>query len=154
MVHWNCDRRHSFSPVKGNDHSAAAYCGVATTATCEKRYLPNGLVSLLQSIEASVARRPLGLQLGWRFRDEPSFPTSRPLSVNWFLSPYPRWFITAGTRRSRPRSNVCVTGVAACGRFLNSHLRLAQQGMVSAGADRAFISRIRQGLCDFLDVNG
>jgi len=29
----------------------------------EKRYLPNGLVSLLQSIEASVARRPLGLQL-------------------------------------------------------------------------------------------
>src|SRR5215469_14370979 len=63
VVPWNRDGSHGFSPVKAHADSAGVSCRVATTATCEKRYLPNGLVSLLQSIEASVARRPLGLQL-------------------------------------------------------------------------------------------
>src|SRR5215469_15386934 len=63
VVPWNRDGSHGFSPVKAHADSAGVSCRVATTATCEKRYLPNGLVSLLQSIEAGVARRPLGLQL-------------------------------------------------------------------------------------------
>jgi len=60
---WNRAWSHSLSPVKGSRRLGGASCRVATTATCEKRYLPNGLVSLLRSIEAGVARRPLGLQL-------------------------------------------------------------------------------------------
>jgi len=72
-------------------------CGVATTATCERRYLPNGLVSLLQPIEASVARRPLGLQLGWRFRGEPFLPTSCPISALRFSRNAPSEFINPST---------------------------------------------------------
>src|SRR5215469_3593751 len=112
VVPWNRDGSHGFSPVKAHADSAGVSCRVATTATCEKRYLPNGLVSLLQSIEASVARRPLGLQLAGGSGASHRFEHS---GCPWFLLTYTRWFSTAVTRRGRPGSTSLVTGVAAWG---------------------------------------
>ena len=87
-------------------------CGLATTATSGKRYLPNGLVPLLQSIEASVARRPLGLQLGWRFRGEPSFRTTHPMDAS----------VPIGAQASLDDTLV-VTGVASFWTFLCKSVR-------------------------------